>query len=720
MSTTQKLLSGFGLLTAVLVVILIAIILEVQTLEGEVDEMSRARDRSAATRELEINALDYALSVLDFVELGDSAHRAAARFAAQQVEQHRQTYLQLNGSERVPEYDAGFDSLWITLRTIGDAMLSQPDRRPPVVHLRDFQECRLQLEQLLDERVQHDAVRAYEVHRSEVLRRVSNAHTLAMGLLGFGLVMSVLTSFVVVRGIVKEERISRERGEELRVALLNIDDAVMTADRSGCIVLFNTMAEKLTGWTQEEAQGKHVADVCRLYNGDSLGRIGNPIADAIASGEQIRICSPLLLEARDGTKRSVESTTSPIRDAQGTVISAVTSFRDLTERNKLQAQLLHAHKMEAVGRLAGGIAHDFNNILGIILGHSMMLEKETTHADARLASIERITSAARRGTALVSQLLTFARKAEPVRGSVRINDIIQEIEILAKETFPKTITFSTLLEDHLPSIVADTTQVHQVLLNLCVNARDAMPHGGILSIATRSIQGHSIIGTRQTTRKPLAQSYAEIEVCDNGMGMDDATLQKIFEPFYTTKGIGRGTGLGLSLVFGIVESHNGFLTVESVLGKGSCFRIYFPIAGAPPPAPANGRRTLATVAGGSETILLIEDEEMLRDLARTALSTKGYDVLTASNGEEGVELFCRYKPRISLVLTDFGLPKANGEEVVKRIRAIEPTEKIIVASGFVDPVMRTRLYREGARHILQKPYMVDELLTVIREVLDAK
>jgi two-component system, cell cycle sensor histidine kinase and response regulator CckA len=720
MSTTQKLLSGFGILTAVLIVTLVAIILDVQELEKELEEMSLARDRSATARELEINALDYALGVLDYVESGEDFHKPLARYSASRVEEHMRAYKLLSLSSGDLDQSTRFDSLWYELKHAGDMLLVQPPARSFTPTIRKFQSYRVQLERLLDEKVQHEAVEEYEIHKAEVLRHVSNALTLALSLLAFGLVTAAITSFVVVREIVKAESLSRDRGEELRVALLSIDDAVMTVDRSGRIVLFNKMAESLTGWTSDEAKGKMLEEICRLYDGETLGRAGNPIHQVLSAGGTIKSTTPLLLEARDGTKKPVENTTSPIRNSRGHVVSAVAYFRDLTERNKLQAQLLHAHKMDAVGRLAGGIAHDFNNILGIILGHSTLLEQGLTHADGRLASIEKITSAAQRGTALVSQLLTFARKSEPVRGSVRINDIIREIEKLALETFPKTITLSTMLEEQLPSVVADATQVHQVLLNLCVNARDAMPRGGMLSVATRTARSDALAGIRRTGDRKPARSYVEIEVCDTGVGMDEATLNRIFEPFYTTKGVGQGTGLGLSLVFGIVENHNGFVAVESTIGKGSCFRIYFPIAEVVPQAAGHERKIMGDVPGGTETLLLIEDEEMLRELTKTALMAKGYTVITAENGEEGIELYCRHRPRISLVLTDFGLPKVGGEEVVKRIRTIDPASKLIVASGFIDPVMRTRLYKEGARHIVQKPYMADELLQIIRSVIDGK
>ncbi|MEP0822276.1 MAG: PAS domain S-box protein [Ignavibacterium sp.] len=394
--------------------------------------------------------------------------------------------------------------------------------------------------------------------------------------------------------------------------------------------------------------------------------------------------------------------------------------RDLTEmrkaeeeRQQLQIQLIHAQKMESVGRLAGGIAHDFNNILGIILAYSNLLEEKSLPPDKVILSLDAIKRAVERAKGMVRQLLTLARKSEPVLEYVEVNEAVRTFSDMIVGTFPQTIAFSLSLDPSQPGILADQNQFHQILLNLFVNARDAMPEGGTLGVSTTVVDESSM-------RRKFPQSnnvpYICIAVRDSGMGMDEATKERVFEPFFSTKEHGMGSGLGLAVVYGIVQAHKGFIDVESVPGRGSTFRIYFPIAS----AKEKGTRLQNEFEGdysGSETILFVEDEEMLRDVISTVLTRRGYNVLSAGDGITAVEMFMKHQKEIALVLSDLGLPKLGGWEACVTMKEINAKIPFVVASGFIEPRLRDEIQRSGAR-IISKPYQPAEVLRTVRSVLD--
>ncbi len=424
----------------------------------------------------------------------------------------------------------------------------------------------------------------------------------------------------------------------------------------------------------------------------------------------------LELKRKDGRKLIVLETTTAVRDKDGTIVAYRGFIRDITAQKVLEEQFRQAQKMESLGTLAGGIAHDFNNILGIILGHASILERVTEKPEKILFSIEAITKAVHRGAELVKQLLTFARKSEVLVESVRVNDVVEELMQMLKETFPKTITYSSELEKALPTIQADRNQLYQALLNLCVNARDAMSSGGILSIVTQTIQRENIL-----ERFPDAndERYVHITVKDTGVGIDQATLSRIFEPFFTTKAQGKGTGLGLAVVYGVLQGHKGFIDVESEVGRGTAFHLYFPVQHHIEPAGVPAVQ-YTEAPGGTETILVVEDEEQLLVLVQSLLESKGYTVLTAKDGEEAVERYRQAKDKIDLVLTDVGLPKLDGRGVFSQIKALNPQVRVIFASGYLEPDVKSEMFKAGVKDFVQKPYMPNEVLVKIREVLDKK
>jgi two-component system cell cycle sensor histidine kinase/response regulator CckA len=406
---------------------------------------------------------------------------------------------------------------------------------------------------------------------------------------------------------------------------------------------------------------------------------------------------------------------------------AYATARDITDQKKaeeelrqtearqrqLEKELIQAQKLESLGTLASGVAHDFNNLLGIILGYTSMLEQQAL--DPKIAQrIQSIQQAALRGASLVKQLLTIARKGESHFESLSLNEITRETIELLHRTFPKTISLISELSD-TELVRGDSAQIHQILLNICLNARDAMPQGGTLRIASQMKDGTAVAAEFPRAN---ADEYVFLSVADSGIGMDEETRRRIFEPFFTTKGPGKGSGLGLTLVYSIVENHRGFIAVDSMPGAGTTFRIYLPVdrtSDAPgTPGPARTETPC-----GTETVLFVEDEEMLAAIIREILTEKGYTVLVAADGETGVTLFREKHQEIDIVLSDLGLPGLPGEEVVRRIKSIDPRAIVLVASGFVDPGVRARLTDLGVRHIIQKPYAPSEVLEVIRAAIDA-
>jgi PAS domain S-box-containing protein len=430
--------------------------------------------------------------------------------------------------------------------------------------------------------------------------------------------------------------------------------------------------------------------------------------------------------------RTFDRYSAPMIGPDGRYYGRVWFFRDITDRKRaeeeikrteskrfeLERELIQSQKFESLGTLASGIAHDFNNILAIILGYASLGEQGAlTHNPELVKCFETISLASRRGALLVSQLLTFARKTETVFRSTDINSLIVEMTTLFGETFPKTINISTNLQDGIPSIVADVTQLHQVLLNLCVNARDAMPAGGNISIATFALD---VAAVRAKFPKATAQKYVAIIVSDTGIGMDEKTRRKIFDPFFTTKEPGKGTGLGLALVHSIVDNHHGMIEVDSEPGKGTVFHLYLPIEAAVEEPERHERPFQADASGGTETVLLIEDEAFLFDMVRTVLVDKGYAVLLARDGEEGIGMFARHHGEIAAVIMDLGLPMLRGDEVASRIKALDPEAGIIIMSGYFDPGIRADLERIGVNRFIQKPFTFPELTGSLRSLIDEK
>jgi signal transduction histidine kinase/ActR/RegA family two-component response regulator len=376
-------------------------------------------------------------------------------------------------------------------------------------------------------------------------------------------------------------------------------------------------------------------------------------------------------------------------------------FND-TKRKRVEQQLVQAQKM-----------HDFNNILAIILGYTNKLESARTRPHEFPGAIKVIKEAVDRGAALVQQLLTSARQTEARFSSIDLNALVRELERMLQATFPKTINFNLELEPDLPLVTADKSQVHQVLLNLCVNARDAMPAGGTLSLVTSITPGADL--TEMFTGV-TADNYVCIRVRDTGIGMSRQIKSHIFEPFFTTKERGKGTGLGLSVVYGVVNNHRGFIQVESEPGTGTSFIVYLPVKHAT--AEQFGPdRTGAPRINIPQTILLVEDEEMLRELGVSILQSEGFRVLAAKDGVEAVALFETHSDEIGLVVCDLGLPRLGGREAFLKMKENRPGVRAIVASGYLEPTIRSEMLKAGVIDTIQKPYDFNDLLAKIRAII---
>jgi PAS domain S-box-containing protein len=387
-------------------------------------------------------------------------------------------------------------------------------------------------------------------------------------------------------------------------------------------------------------------------------------------------------------------------------------FND-TKRKRLEQQLVQAQKMEGLGTLAGGIAHDFNNILAIILGYTNRLETLGSKPEAP-GAIKIIKDAVERGAALVQQLLTSARQTEARFSALDLNALVRELENMLQATFPKMINFELRLQPDLPLITADRSQIHQVLLNLCVNARDAMKDGGTLILETAMTPGMELT---ELFTGAAAQNYACIRVHDTGSGMTKQVKSHIFEPFFTTKERGKGTGLGLSVVYGVVNNHRGFVQVESEPGAGTTFIVYLPVEHSTEESGAGSPGRITRKQNAPQTILLVEDEEMLRDLGVIILESEGYRVLAAKDGVEAVAIFEEHRDDIGLVVCDLGLPRLGGREVFLKMKESRPGVRAIVASGYLEPAIRSEMLKAGVLDTIQKPYDFNELLTKIRSAI---
>ena len=418
---------------------------------------------------------------------------------------------------------------------------------------------------------------------------------------------------------------------------------------------------------------------------------------------------------RDGRLLTVQLSVRAVRDAAGRVEYYETFVRDVTDQRRLQQQVLQSQKLEAVGRLAGGIAHDFNNLLTVITSYSDLLLEDLSPGDPKRDDLEQVRKAADGAAALTRQLLAFSRQQVVEPRVVSLNTVVEGLQKILRRVIGEDVELTTTLAPDLGAVRADVGQLEQVLMNLAVNARDAMPTGGRLTIETANVEhdpdyarGHDAAAVRR---------FAMLAVSDTGCGMDDATKAKIFEPFFTTKEPGKGTGLGLATVYGIVQQAGGFIWVYSEPGHGTSFKIYLPQVDAT--AEVAAAATGARAPGGTETVLLVEDAAAVRAVTKQVLERHGYAVLEAPDGEAAVRLAQRHRGPIHLLLTDVVMPRVSGRELAEQLARVRPDTRVLYASGYTDDsVVRHGILESGTAY-LQKPFSPESLARKVREVLDA-
>ncbi len=484
----------------------------------------------------------------------------------------------------------------------------------------------------------------------------------------------------------------------------------------------SSIAYIINNYCGEVLVGRTLHEIHAEIYGPGVRSPGLEASERALAGETVQY------ERRTPDDRYIINTVSPLYDDSGRIVGTIGIAVDVTERRRLEEQLQQAQRLESVGRLAAGIAHDFNNILTVILGNAN-LARLTAPASLQplLAEIER---GARRAAQLTKQLLAFARKSAVYMTAVDVNALVRESVSFLRETIDRRIDITMELAENLPAIQADPTQLHQVLVNLILNARDALTpyiervqqsddigRPLLISVMTDFVHVEQVPPHSFLNASP--GDFVRITVHDTGAGMDKNTVEHIFEPFFTTKGPGQGTGLGLASVYGIIAQHQGWINVYSEPGRGTAFRIYLPAAPAEPrvtepaPAAAEGRLT------GSETILVVDDEDPILSLLKRSLPAYGYRILTAQDGREALEIYRQQGSEIDLVLLDLSMPGMSGREVLAKLLEMAPQARVLVASGYVAGNQAVQgLLDAGARGYITKPYQLDELLRAIRQTLD--
>ena len=403
-----------------------------------------------------------------------------------------------------------------------------------------------------------------------------------------------------------------------------------------------------------------------------------------------------------------------MRDAAGDPKSVLSINTDITGQKAIEAQFFRAQRMESIGTLAGGVAHDLNNILTPIVLSAPMLRADLS-AEQRASIVNTIEKSAARGAQIVRQVLTFGRGVEGERKALQIAAVLAELQQIIGETFPKDITVEASSDANLWPVIGDATQLHQVLLNLSVNARDAMPAGGTLRIHAANL----VLDESQASMFPDAKAgpCVQIEVSDTGSGIPPENLERIFDPFFTTKGVGKGTGLGLSTAFGIVRSHGGFIHVSSAVGKGSRFQVFLPVASSREASVELATAVPATRAGQGQVVLLVDDEETVLGAAETVLRGHGYEVLVAADGVQALAVFAMNAGRIAAVFTDVMMPKMDGVALTRALRQMQPDLPIIAATGLGEDARRAELRALGVAEILEKPFHSNTMIEAIHGAL---
>lgn len=523
-----------------------------------------------------------------------------------------------------------------------------------------------------------------------------------------------LVGFIAVQADITErkqmEEKLRQSEEQYRLISENVADLIAVLDLEGKRLYNSPSYKDLLG----DPQSLRGTDSFEEIHPEDRDRVRHIFQETVTTGIGQRAEYRFLL--KDGSFRYVESQGSVIKDQESKPAKILVVSRDVTEKKRLEEQFLRAQRMESIGTLAGGIAHDLNNVLAPIMMAIELLRMRNPDRESQ-RMFDTLEASAERGSGIVKQVLAFSRGLGGERLVLQPKPLIDEIAKIIKETFPKSISLNLGVPEGIWTLLADPTQIHQVLLNLCVNARDAMPDGGTLTISLENIQLDESYARMQSEAK--AGPYVMIAVSDTGDGISPEIIDRIFDPFFTTKEINKGTGLGLSTVLGIIRSHGGFINVYSELRKGTVFKTYLPAHKAPEgPSTEQGEPEL--LVGHGEGVLVVDDELSIREITKETLEAHGYSVITASDGTEALSLYVQRKNEIDVVITDLLMPYLDGATTVRALQRINPLVKVIVASGLASDEYNAKSPGSNVQAFLMKPYTAEKLLTTLSRVLTDK
>lgn len=508
-----------------------------------------------------------------------------------------------------------------------------------------------------------------------------------------------------------EERRERRRAQariQEQAALLDlVPEAVIVRDREGIIRFWNHGAERLYGWTKAEAVDRPAEEL--FYQTDSQGTVearSQTLLNGAWTGEMPQV-------TKNGQPILVQSHWTLMRATADSPPSFLVVNTDVTQKKRAEAELMRVQRLESIGRLAGGITHDLNNILGAMMMAIPVLQEEalSENAQSMLATLD---VSVQRGASIVKQVLTFARGISGEKVDLQMRHLVREMANMIKETFPKNICLRTHVADDLWPVIGDTTQLHQVLLNLCVNARDAMPAGGMLTLSAQNVELDETFVQVAPGARP--GPYVLLEVMDTGEGIPPAIIDRIFEPFFTTKAPDQGTGLGLATVLGILQNHGGFIRVISKEGLGAQFKVYLPAHPDSVLLPPDSARP-ALPQGQGELILLIDDEISIQQTIKSALTQHGYAVVTANDGPEALAIVARCYKQIKAVVTDMMMPIMDGVATIRALRSMRPNLKIIAIGGLGDETQTSQVAALGVPVFLRKPFSHDLLLKALHDLL---
>jgi len=530
------------------------------------------------------------------------------------------------------------------------------------------------------------------------------------GLVGLVLLFDIHVVYQQLQ-IHRIRRLLIERDELFRLITENAADMIAVVDDHGHRLYNSPSYERILGYSFEELQASPSLE---QIHPEDQPLVEESATEARQTGVGRRI--EYRMRHKDGTWRTLESTVSAIVNGKGEVRRFVIVNRDITARKRLEEQFRQAQKMEAVGRLSGGIAHDFNNILGVIIGYGEILEERLEASNTLRPCADEILQAGRRAATLTRQLLAFSRQQVLAPRVLELNSVITDIQKMLRRVIGEDIELDTKLSADLGRVKADPGQIEQAILNLAVNARDAMPRGGKFTIATENTELDAI-AVRRYSYPVKPGLYVLLSVSDTGTGMTSDTQAHIFEPFFTTKEKGKGTGLGLATVYGVVKQSDGYIQVHSEPGAGATFKIYLPLVDQPVD-PEQKRPDSKPLRGGGETILLVEDEDMLRTLTRNVLELLGYSVLEAADGQQACEISLQKNRKIDLLLTDVVMPGMNGPALASELMTTRPALSVLYTSGYTGQAVGHGVIPERS-HFIPKPFTREDLARKVREALSS-